>query len=139
MGQVANLCSGDIFKELQEKYGNTFTKLMVAEKSKEVVNEEFGKLNSQSNETFQGFNNKTVGIIDEKTKALTNIFDDLKSKVSSTLPGGIPALEKVKGQSINEFSGFNSIQNQITSVKVQAFSKIETEKANVMGELKSKK
>lgn len=45
----------------------------------------------------------------------------------------------MKGQSINDFSGFNSIQNQINSVKTQAFSKIEGEKNNVLGELNNKK
>jgi hypothetical protein len=124
MGQIANLCSGDVFKELQEKYGQTFVKLMVAEKSKEVVNDEFGKLNSKSNETFQGFNDRTSNMVDEKTKALSGIFEDLKNKVNSTVPGGIPALERLKGQSINDFSGFNSLQGQINSVKKQAFSKI---------------
>jgi hypothetical protein len=77
----------------QEKYGQTFVKLMVAEKSKEVVNDEFGKLNSKSNETFQGFNDRTSNMVGEKTKALSGIFEDLKNKVNSTVPGGIPALE----------------------------------------------
>lgn len=92
MGQVANLCSGDVFKELQEKYGQTFVKLMVAEKSKEVVGDEFHKLNAKADETFQGFTEKTASIVDEKNKALTAIFEDLKSKVDTTIPGGIPAL-----------------------------------------------
>nr|BAK01661.1 predicted protein [Hordeum vulgare subsp. vulgare] len=139
MGQVASLCSGDIFKELQEKYGETFVKLMVAEKSKEVVHEEFGKLNSKSNETFQGFNDRTSNMVDEKSKALNNIFDDLKAKVNSTLPGGIPAIERLKGQSINDFSGYNALQNQINSVKTQAFKKIEDEKGALQGELNNRK
>ena len=78
-------------------------------------------------------------MVDEKSKALAGIFEDLKSKVNSTVPGGIPALEKFKGQSINEFSGFNSIQGQIDSIKTQAFSKIEAEQSNVVNELNSRK
>jgi hypothetical protein len=92
MGQVANLCSGDVFKELQEKYGQTFVQVMVAEKSKEIVGDEFHKLNAKADETFQGFTDKTANIVDEKNKALSSIFEDLKSKVNSTVPGGVPAL-----------------------------------------------
>lgn len=139
MGQLTSLCSGDVFKELQEKYGETFAKVMVAEKSKDIVNEEFGKINGQANEKFQGFNNQTVSLVDEKTKALSSLFEELKGSVNSKVPGGIPALERLKGQSINDFSGFNSLQGQIDSVKTQAFQKIEAEKSNVMGELNSKK
>ncbi len=126
MGQVANLCSGDVFKELQEKYGQTFAKVMVAEKSKEIVGDEFHKLNAKADETFLGFTDKTSNIVDEKNKALASIFEDLKNKVNNTLPGGIPALERLKGQSINDFSGFNSLQGQIASVKTQALNRIET-------------
>ena len=67
------------------------------------------------------------------------MFEDLKGSVNSKVPGGIPALEKLKGQSINDFSGFNSLQGQIDSVKTQAFQKIEAEKSNVLGELNNKK
>lgn len=139
MGQLTSLCSGDVFKELQEKYGETFVKAMVAEKSKDIVNEEFGKINGQANEKFQGFNSQAVSLVDDKTKALSKIFEDLKGTVNSRVPGGIPALEKLKGQSINDFSGFNALQGQIDSVKTQAFQKIEAEKSNVLGELNSKK
>lgn len=67
------------------------------------------------------------------------MFEELKGSVNMKVPGGIPALEKLKGQSINDFSGFNSLQGQINSVKTQAFQKIETEKNNVFGELNNKK
>lgn len=139
MGQVANLCSGDVFKELQEKYGETFVKVMVAEKSKEVVGEEFQKLNAKADETFQGFTDKATNIVDEKNKALNTIFEDLKSKVNNTIPGGIPALERLKGQSINDFSGFNSLQGQISSVKTQALNRIQEEKGVLQGQFTAKK
>lgn len=92
MGQAAGLCSGNVFKELQEKYGETFVKLIVAEKSKEIVNDEVGNFTGQAKEVFQGFENKTNNIVDDKTKALKSIFDDIKGKVNSTIPGGIPAI-----------------------------------------------
>lgn len=139
MGPVASLCSGDIFKELQEKYGEQFVKLMVAEKSKEIVNEEFGKVTTQTNEVFQGFNTKTNSLVDEKTNVLNNLFEDMKAKVNNTVPGGIGAFERLKGGSINDISGFSSIIQQVTSVKSQALNKIEGEKLTVMGEVNNKK
>lgn len=36
------------------------------------------------------------------------------------VPGGVSMLQKTKGQSIEEFSGFNSLKGQINSVKTQA-------------------
>jgi hypothetical protein len=45
----------------------------------------------------------------------------------------------LKGQSINEFSGFNSLLGQISGVKTQAFSKIEAEKDALQIELNNKK
>lgn len=105
---------------------------MVAEKSKEVVNEEFVKLNSKSDEIFQGFETKTTAIVEEKNNSLTKLFEELKGKVNSTVPGGITAIEKLKGAKIEEFSGFQSLQNKIKEVKDQAFSKIETEKGCVV-------
>ena len=139
MGQIANLCSGDIFKELSEKYGDQFVKLMVAEKSKEIVSEEFGKVTTQTNEVFQGFNTKTNSLVDEKTNTLNNLFEGMKSKVNSTVPGGIAAFERLKGTSINEFSGFSKIIEQVNSVKSQALNKIEGEKITLMGEVNNKK
>ena len=64
-------------------------------------------------------------MVDEKNQALANLFGDLKNKVNSTIPGGVSALEQAKGQSIDEFSGFNNLQGQISSIKTQAFNKFK--------------
>jgi hypothetical protein len=126
MGQVANMCSGDVFKEFTDKYGETFTRFMVAEKSKDVVNDEVGKFTNQTKEVFQGFETKTNSIVDEKNNALNGIFEEMKNKVNSTVPGGIPAFEKIRGQSINEFSGFNTLQNKIVEIKKSALSRVDS-------------
>ena len=40
-------------------------------------------------------------MVDEKKGALKSIFEDAKKKVDDTVPGGIPAIERLKGESIN--------------------------------------
>ena len=42
------------------------------------------------------------------------------------IPGGIPFLERQKGKSINEFSGFNDITNQIDSIRDQTLSQVHS-------------
>jgi len=129
MGQelCSGVCGEDMFAKLSSQYGQDFTKFMLAEKAKQVVNQEFGKLTTQSNNIFGDFQNKSSNIVDEKQKELNNIFEDAKSKVGSVVPGGIPALERIKGSSINEFSGYNGLTSQINGIKTQTNEKIQTE------------
>lgn len=37
-------------------------------------------------------------------------------------------LEQIKGQSIDEFSGYNALQSKIDSIQSQAVGKLESEK-----------
>lgn len=59
-------CAGNIFKELYEKYGETFVKLMVAEKGKDVVRDEMGKVKTQVEGVFGGMTKDTNNIVDGK-------------------------------------------------------------------------
>lgn len=70
MGNVSSICGENIFGQLKDKYGQDFIKLIVAEKSKEVVNEKFSEFNRQAEETFSGFENKTTNIVEQKSSAL---------------------------------------------------------------------
>lgn len=63
----------------------------------------------------------------------------MKGKVNSTVPGGINALEKIKGESIDEFSGYNKLQSKVQSIETEALKKIEGEKVNLENEMTSKK
>lgn len=44
MGNIASLCGEDLFKKITEEYGEDFIKLILAEKSKNIVKEEFLRL-----------------------------------------------------------------------------------------------
>lgn len=55
----------------------------------------------------------------------------MKGKVDSTVPGGINALEKIKGESIDEFSGYNKLQSKVQAIESEALKKIEGEKVNL--------
>ena len=63
----------------------------------------------------------------------------MKGKVDSTIPGGINALEKIKGESIDEFSGYNKLQSKVQDIEKEALKKIEGEKVNLEKEMTSKK
>jgi hypothetical protein len=53
MGNLVSCCSTNIFKELYESYGEEFTKLMVAEKAKRFIREEFASLMGQFGGVFR--------------------------------------------------------------------------------------
>lgn len=53
MGNLISCCSTNIFKELCDSYGEEFTKLMVAEKAKRFIQEEFASLKEQFGGVFQ--------------------------------------------------------------------------------------
>lgn len=61
----------------------------------------------KSHEIFGDFENKTNTIVDQKSQTLKDIFDGVKAKVDSAVPGGIPAIERLKGASINDISGYS--------------------------------
>lgn len=52
---AAGFCGENIFNKLVEEYGDDFVKLVVAEKSKDIIKEKFTELNHQSNEKFDDF------------------------------------------------------------------------------------
>ena len=62
------MCGENLFKKLVEEYGDDFVKLVVAEKSKDVIKEKFGELNHQSNEKFDDFEDETNLIVDKKNE-----------------------------------------------------------------------
>jgi hypothetical protein len=63
---------------------------------------------------------------------LANVLESAKNTVDSTLPGGISTIERVKGQSINEISGYNKLQSSIDSIKDSTLEKVEGRKKEVM-------
>jgi hypothetical protein len=44
MGQVLSCCGTNVFKDLYKEYGEIFAKLMIAEKLKELIGDEFAEL-----------------------------------------------------------------------------------------------
>lgn len=50
-----NLCGEDIFKKLLTEYGDDFMKLILAEKSKDIVRDKFLDLNNESDNRFGDF------------------------------------------------------------------------------------
>ena len=48
-------------------------------------------------------------------------------------------VERIKGESIQEFSGYNKLQSSIDSVKDDTLNKLNGKRSQVMGELSSKK
>lgn len=93
----------------------------------------------KSNELFQEFCSKSNSLVEEKTTSIRNLFEELKIKVNSAVPGGIFAAEKLKGEPLEQFSGFNSLLQEIQKVKEASFGKIEGEKDTVISELNVKK
>jgi hypothetical protein len=61
---------------------------MVAEKGKDVVQDEFGKVKTNIDSTFTGFNNQANTLVDGKFNEVTRIYEDAKKKVSM-IPGGL--------------------------------------------------
>jgi hypothetical protein len=59
------------------------------------------------------------------------VYLDIKNKVNSTVPGGITALERIKGEGIDEFSGYNKLQGKVDAIKAEALSKIDGEKVKL--------
>ena len=139
MGQACSSVCGSPFEDLYGQYGGEFAKVMIAEKSKDIVNEEFGKVTNQSNEIFGGFRNQTDTMVGQKRGELDNIFNDIKSKVDSTVPGGVAGIERMKGQSVDEFSGYNQLTGQIDQVKTQSFERIDGEKNKLHGAMDQSK
>lgn len=60
---LGTCCSSNLFADLREKYGPTFTKLMLAEKAKDFIGEHFGKLSSSFTGLFTGFKDKVSGVV----------------------------------------------------------------------------
>lgn len=53
MGQVLSCCGTNIFKDLSQQYGETFAKLMVAERLKAIIGDEFYSLQSKFGGIFK--------------------------------------------------------------------------------------
>lgn len=65
MGEIISCCSTNVFKELYERYGEEFAKLMVAEKIKRVIGEEFASLITQFQGIFREFESKTNSAVEK--------------------------------------------------------------------------
>ena len=68
--KVCGGCGSDIFQQLWDEYGDKFTKCMVAEKSKDVVHDEFAKLQGKSNGLYEEFHKKSDKMVTEKQQSL---------------------------------------------------------------------
>ncbi len=66
---------------------------MVAEKGKDVVRDEFGKVKEQAEGVFGTMTKDTNNIVDGKMGELTKVYESVKSK-ASMIPGGLEMLEK---------------------------------------------
>jgi len=72
---------------------------MVAEKGKDVIRDEFGKVQTQAESTFGGFTTNTTNLVDGKLNEVTKIYEDVKNKVN--VGGALQIVEKQQGKSID--------------------------------------
>ncbi len=63
---LAACCNSDLFSELRQKYGETFTKLMIAEKAKEFISAHFGSINTTFKDIFHKFKQNIQSLISSK-------------------------------------------------------------------------
>jgi hypothetical protein len=126
MGQ----CCLDFFKKLMNDYGETFVKLMVCEKGKGVVHEEFGKARTDFQKAFGDVTKHANTLVDSKTAELTKLYEDAKNKVAA-VPGALQQLEKSQGQPLDDLSGYNSLKGQINTVRKDTLNKMDQERSNI--------
>lgn len=81
MGQIANMCGEDIFKKLLKEYGDDFMKLILAEKSKDIIRDKFRDLNIESDNKFNEFSSHVNTIVDQKLQSLNKTFEGAKASV----------------------------------------------------------
>ena len=55
---------------------------------------------------------EAFGKIDEQEKELDKEFENAKTKLNGKAPGGIEAVEKLKGDSIDNIMGFKAFKNE---------------------------
>ena len=99
---------------------------MIAEKCKDFIYQYFKSLTGRFTEVFASIKNKIMGVVSGRKNEVNQIYQNVKLEAENKLPGGIQMLERVKGQPIDEFSGYNSLQSRIDGVQTQAFSRLDS-------------
>lgn len=97
---LGGLCGSDLFQELKNKYGQEFVKLIIAEKAKDTITTKFGQVLVQLEGLFNEGRMMTTTMVNDKTNYITGLFNKLKLKVESTVPGGLKMVEQFRGQPI---------------------------------------
>lgn len=69
---------------------------------------------------------------------MTDLFNQLKIKLDSTVPGGIKVVELYKGQSIEEIVGFNKLVGVIRQIQTRALSEFNNKQGVIVNELRTK-
>lgn len=131
----AECCAGDIFKKLYDQHGDNFVKLMVAEKGKDIIRDEFGKTKTNVDSVFTGYSNQTNTLVDGKLGDLTKIYESTKQKVN--IGGALEMLEKQQGKPIDEISGFNGMKGQLNGIRKDTLGKIDEQHNNIMTKMNS--
>lgn len=62
-----------------------------------MIGDEFSSLLGKFGGVFQGFQAKTGGVIEDGRQQINKLYGDVKAKINDNVPGGINALEKIKG------------------------------------------
>lgn len=62
---------------------------MVAEKIKQAIIDKFNEIMAKFQEIFSRFENQIRSIVTDKKGALQNMYNDIKTKINNTIPGGI--------------------------------------------------
>ena len=97
---LGGLCGSDMFQQLKNKYGQEFVKLIIAEKAKDAITTRFGQVAIQLEGIFNDGKGVVSSMVSEKTNYITGLFNQLKAKVESSVPGGLRVVQQLKGQPI---------------------------------------
>lgn len=78
----------------------------------------------------------TSTLVSEKVTYITGLFNQLKAKVESAVPGGLKFVEQLRGQPIEEIVGFNKMLNVVNQIQTRVISELATKQGVIAEELR---
>ncbi len=65
-------------------------------------------------------------------------YEKVKLEANNTIPGGLHMLESIKGEPIDELSGYNRLQSKIDDIQVDAMTHLDAEKEGILKQINSR-